>query len=290
MKLITHNDRFHADDVFATAALQLLFGDQITEIIRTRDEKVFPTADIIYDVGGEYNEEENKFDHHQAGYDEERENGIPYSSFGLIWKKWGAKIAGSDEAAQIIDEKLVQVIDAQDNGFATHEKLNDSYSNYSVDGMIASFGPTWKEDNDFDTRFLQAVDFVRPILEREIIGAQHTVEARPILKEAYDKAEDKRILELDEYIPFGKFFQDKEEVLYVVSPNKEKTQWRVVVLQEAKFVNRKDLPSTWAGLRDEELQKVSGVEDATFCHRGLFLAVAKSKRGALRLAKIAVEK
>lgn len=290
MKLITHNDRFHADDVFATAALKILFGDQITEIIRTRDEELFPTADIIYDVGGEYNPDENKFDHHQAGYDEKQENGIPYSSFGLIWKKWGEEICGSAEAAEIVRYRLVQSIDAHDNGFKTHEKLDETFSHYSIDGMIAAFGPTWKEDNDFDTRFFQAVDLVKPVLEREILSAQHTVEAIPILQEAYDRAEDKGIVELDQYMPFGNFFKEKEEVLYVVSPNKEKTQWRVVVLQEESFVNRKDLPSEWAGLRDEELQKVSGVEDATFCHRGLFLAVAKSKEGALELARIAAGK
>ena len=289
MKLVTHNDRFHADDVFATAALRLLLGEKITEIVRTRDEEVFKTADIIYDVGGEYNQAENKFDHHQAGYDEARENKIPYSSFGLIWKKWGAEICGSQEAADIIDEKLVQVIDAHDNGFPTHEKIDESYSSYSVDGMIASFGPTWQEDDDFDTRFFDAVDFVSQILNREILGAQHALLAVPLLQKAYERAEDKRIIELDQYIPFGKFFRDREEVLYVVSPNKEKTQWRVVVLQEAKFVNRKDLPETWAGLRMEELQKVTGVDDATFCHRGLFLAVAKSKDGALQLAKLALK-
>jgi uncharacterized UPF0160 family protein len=41
-------------------------------------------------------------------------------------------------------------------------------------------------------------------------------------------------------------------------------------------------------LKDEELQKISGVSDATFCHRGLFLAGAKSKEGAIKLAEIAL--
>jgi len=49
------------------------------------------------------------------------------------------------------------------------------------------------------------------------------------------------------------------------------------------------LPSAWAGLRDAELQKVSGVEDAVFCHRALFTAVARSKEGAIKLAQIALQ-
>ena len=54
------------------------------------------------------------------------------------------------------------------------------------------------------------------------------------------------------------------------------------------FNNRKNFPQDWAGLRDEELQKVTQVSDAIFCHRGLFLAVAKSKEGAIALAEKAL--
>jgi len=59
-------------------------------------------------------------------------------------------------------------------------------------------------------------------------------------------------------------------------------------LNPNSFENRKDFPNTWAGLRDEEFQKVSGVSDAVFCHRGLFLIGAKSKEGAIKLAQIAL--
>ncbi|MEK7140170.1 MAG: MYG1 family protein, partial [Patescibacteria group bacterium] len=55
------------------------------------------------------------------------------------------------------------------------------------------------------------------------------------------------------------------------------------------FNNRKDFPKPWAGLRDQELQEVTGVSDALFCHKGLFMAVAKSQKGAIKLAQIAVE-
>ena len=52
--------------------------------------------------------------------------------------------------------------------------------------------------------------------------------------------------------------------------------------------NRKDFPTFWGGLRDGELAKVSGIKDAVFCHTGLFLSVAKSKEGAIEMAKIAI--
>ena len=50
-KAVTHNSTFHADDVFATATLSLLFGDDIS-FTRTRDADIIAGADIVYDVGG----------------------------------------------------------------------------------------------------------------------------------------------------------------------------------------------------------------------------------------------
>ena len=55
------------------------------------------------------------------------------------------------------------------------------------------------------------------------------------------------------------------------------------------FENRKDLPAAWAGLRDVDLQAVTGVDDAIFCHNGRFLIVAKTLEGARALAKLALD-
>lgn len=44
----------------------------------------------------------------------------------------------------------------------------------------------------------------------------------------------------------------------------------------------------WSGLRDEELQKVSGVHDATFVHNTGFIGGAKSLQSVLRMAEISL--
>ena len=119
IKVVTHDGSFHADDVFACAALSLWAernGRKI-EIIRTRDENLIKRADIVLDVGMEYDPEKNKFDHHQKDGAGEREFGIRYSSFGLVWKKFGIELSGSEKAAKVIDKILVAPIDAYDNGF-----------------------------------------------------------------------------------------------------------------------------------------------------------------------------
>ena len=53
--------------------------------------------------------------------------------------------------------------------------------------------------------------------------------------------------------------------------------------------DRIKLPESWRGLRNEELEGVSGVKDAIFCHRGGWFAVAGSKEGALLMAQKALD-
>ena len=57
---------------------------------RTRDKEwLTPSLDrIIYDVGGAYNSDNQIFDHHQRP-GPLRDDGKPFSSFGLIWKHYG---------------------------------------------------------------------------------------------------------------------------------------------------------------------------------------------------------
>jgi uncharacterized UPF0160 family protein len=287
MKLVTHDDRFHADDVFTMATFRILLGDKITAVVRTRDEAIIQTADIVFDVGNVYDPETNRFDHHQTEGAGTRENGVPYASFGIVWKKYGAEICGSQQVANFVDEKLILPIDASDNGFKLYDYHIEGVREYVMDAICGSFGATWKEEDNFDTAFFEVVDLAEKILRREIVVARHKADAIPLVEKAYDTAEDKRIIIMDGPYPWKSVLEKHDDVLFAVSPSKDGTQWRVNAMQSAVFVNRKDFPKEWAGLRDEELASVSGVPDAKFCHRKLFLAVARSREGAISLAKMA---
>ena len=289
MNIVTHDERFHADDVFATALMQIVFGEE-AEIKRSRDSVDIENADIVYDVGGIYDDSKNRFDHHQKGGSGERENGIPYAAFGLVWKKWGEKLCGSKHASDIVDNRLIQVIDARDNGFSTHEKKHEEYTSYSIDTMVKTFLPSWKEEADYDERFFKAVDFVRPILEREIELARHKVEAIPLVEKAYSDAKDKRVIVLDRFIPWGEVLNMYEEPAFVIAPHLLTGKWNMIAVQEEGFVNRIDPPMEWRGLYDEDLQKVTGVSDAVFCHRSGFLCIAESKKGIMKMLNIVLNK
>ena len=139
--IVTHNGNFHADDVFSIAALKSIFPD--FNLVRTRDLAVIAQADIVIDVGGEYNPDTGRFDHHQRGGAGARENGIPYSSFGLIWQKYGVEICqGSQEVAHSVDAGLVSTIDAIDCGH-----VEGVSQGISLSQTISMFNPTWQEES-----------------------------------------------------------------------------------------------------------------------------------------------
>ncbi|OGI95174.1 hypothetical protein A2917_00780 [Candidatus Nomurabacteria bacterium RIFCSPLOWO2_01_FULL_42_17] len=293
IKLVTHDGSFHADDIFACATLSIMFEKDNKKfvIIRTRDKEVIDSADYVFDVGGIYDEKLNRFDHHQTGGAGKRKENIEYASFGLVWKKFGVELCGSAKASEIIDKKLVAPIDAHDNGFDLVENKYE-ISPYSIQHFFYSMRPTWREEHVTDDEmFLKCVGMAKEILSREIIQATDGVLAEDLVISTYQDTQDKRIIVLDKHYPFEYILENFSEPLFVICPSRViKNKWTVKALREDPkiFKNRKDFPKSWAGLHNEELQNVSGVKDAVFCHRGLFLAVAKSKEGAVALAKKAL--
>jgi len=287
--LVTHNDRFHADDVFATATLSILLDGNI-KVIRTRDEEWFRKGDFVYDVGGEYDPSREKFDHHQKGGAGVRDNGIPYAAFGLIWKKYGEKVCGSKEIADRIDQSWVQGIDAHDNGLDIYELNNKEVAPITIESIFGLHRPTWKEEQDYDKAFFKLVKYAIELLSRKIVKVRDSIEAELFVDQAYKSAEDKRVIVLDRNYPWSDILIKYPEPLYVLFPRQSNNTWMIGCVRKEKksFENRKSFPESWAGLRDQDLAKVTGVPDSVFCHNARFLAVAKSKEGAIALANKAL--
>ena len=168
---VTHNEVFHADDIFSSAVLQLVFGDDL-EIRRTRDAKEIEEADIAFDVGGINDPKKNRFDHHQKEGGGKRENGIPYAAFGLVWKKWGEELCGSKEAAESIEKKIVQTIDAEDNGVEISGEIVEDVKPYVFDILAAAFRPTWKEEDNYDEHFFELVSFAKKSFGKRNFGSK----------------------------------------------------------------------------------------------------------------------
>lgn len=289
----THDGGFHADEVFAIAALQLALGE--FEVVRTRDAARQADADLRVDVGGRSDAASGDFDHHQRGGAGERENGIPYASFGLIWREFGVRIAGGEQrVADAVDEHLVAGIDANDVGIRlTAASTESEVMPLTVSQIVGAFNPPWDAevgDAEVDAAFARAVEFAKSVLTNELAGASGLARADAIVEVAIAAAEDPRIVVLPTGLPWHRpMLAASGDALYAIYP-KSKGGFAVqaVPAKLGEFDNRKDFPAEWAGLEGEELVSVTGVEDALFAHNGRFYASAKSLDGALALATAAV--
>lgn len=291
MLIATHDGSFHADEVFAVAALAQL--GEPTEVIRTRDRDVLAGADVRVDVGFRHEPASGDFDHHQRDFDGVRANGVRYASFGLVWREFGARICDGDhEAADAVDASLVQGVDANDTGQQLTETLIDGVYPLSVNGIVGGFNARWDEPltpEQERARFDAAVELARGILAREIQSAAAGRRSARIVEEAIAAAPDRRLIELPVNAPWKQVLVPQApDALFVIYPKRQGYGLESVPRELGSFENRRDLPAAWAGLEGDDLIEATGVADALFCHAKRFLVVARSHDGITRLAELAL--
>lgn len=301
IKLVTHDGTFHVDDLFSAALLSMYMEhmDENFKIIRSRNQKVIDNADYVFDVGGVYNPDINRFDHHQLNGAGNRENGIAYSSFGLVWKHFGLILCGGDKDAwEHVDNKIVAPIDASDNGIDIVESKIKNITPYTAGQVFKIFTPTWRERNlSGDEVFQNEVKNIIRVLKREIKVALDESLARKLILTDYNNSKNKKIVEMTGVGYSRGLYQDTlsrlPEPIYVVFKSEHHDVWKIEAIKKSPetFDSRQPFPENWRGSMgdDSKLSKISGVADATFCHRNGFLATAKTREGAIKLAQIALE-
>ncbi|HET9102289.1 MAG TPA: MYG1 family protein [Solirubrobacteraceae bacterium] len=291
MHVVTHDGSFHADEVFAIAALRLLGGP--VHITRTRDPAVVAAADLRVDVGFRDDPSQGDFDHHQREFSRARENGVRYASFGLIWRRYGTEICGGDaDVAAAVDGTLVAPVDANDTGQQLTEGLIDGVRPMTLNGVIGGFNPRWDETltaQEERARFEAAVELAEGVLAREIAAAASGRAAARLVEQALADAADPRVIELPVNAPWKQVLVPASaEALYVIYPKRQGFGLEAVPRELGAFANRRDLPEAWAGREGEDLAAVTGVPEALFCHAKRFLAVARTREAIGRLAELAL--
>jgi uncharacterized UPF0160 family protein len=287
----THSGSFHADDVFAIAAVSLL-GEPV-EVVRTRDRDALARADLRVDVGFRDDPATGDFDHHQRDFDAARDNGVRYASFGLVWREFGARLCdGDSEVADAVDGSLVQSVDANDTGQQLTRSLVEGVRPMTVSGIIGGFNARWDETltpAQERERFDAAVAFASGILAREVASAASGRRSERIVHDAIAEAADPRVVELPVNAPWKQaLVPATADALFVIYPKRQGFGLEAVPRELGSFDNRRDLPAAWGGLEGADLVAATGVEDALFCHAKRFLVVARSHAGIERLAELAV--
>lgn len=275
---VTHSGTMHADEVFATAFLDLYLGD--LRVFRTSnvDFDMLNPNTLVYDIG------RGKYDHHQEDA-LKRENGITYSSFGLLWKEFGkdyiTKLGIEDVLAMFlgIDKDLVEGIDADDNGF--FPKVEANYRVKTLPNIIKLFNPSFDSDQDESSQFLKAVDFAKTIFIEEFNSIKGKVIADKKIQGILDSLEDnQKYLILDEYLPYEESIlnSDKANSLLFVAFPSNRGGYAIKVLPKSfeDRTARVAFPEEWSGKVGEELEKISGISGLTFCHTGRFIVSCKN--------------
>lgn len=279
---ITHGGVFHADEVMATAIMSALGPVALCRTFKVPED----TTAFVYDIGG------GEYDHHQRGGNGARENGVPYSSAGLVWRDFGRLLVSCEEAWAFVDQELIAGIDALDNG--VYPSVEYPIAAASFSSLISAFNPNWDEEKSPDEAFLEAVTFAQGVLSRAIETAESKARAKELVDTAIAASEE-RVIVLPRFAPWQEYVLASEdpkaaEALYVVFPS-NRGGYNVQAIPDAvdSFGNRKPLPEAWRGLRDGDLQEVIGVADATFVHPAGFIGGAATLAGATAMARKAIE-
>ena len=260
----THGGKFHADDVFATALLQILRPDfKVTRGFVVPDD----FDGIVYDVGG------GMFDHHSEPR-ECRPNGTPYAAFGLLWRVLGAGLVGEHQA-RLLDENFIQPLDLNDN---TGEQN-------SLADAIGSFNPVWDGKDDPDTCFARAIPFAKQVLENEINAANAVNRADATVQQAYQNARD-GIVVLPGYMPWKNGLY-KTDAIFVVYPSQRGGYSAQCVSDYRTKRSKVPFPGGWAGQPAEVLREKSGL-GLSFCHPSRFLITADDKTQAIEACRRAL--
>ncbi len=288
--LVTHGGKFHADEVFATAFLSTIIDNPV--VCRVLDVPTDLKKDVlVYDVG--YGE----FDHHMKDFNLRHASGVKYASFGLIFKKYGMDYLRrvDEEYAEMVftmlEKELVEGIDAVDNG--EFPVINAPYVYRSLDTIIGDFNCCWNEEVDNDIYFKQAVDIALMIFAATVKKCFAKASAKKIVDEAIEKSTN-HIMVLDKHLPFKDFVitssnPKANDILFVITPS-NRNGYNINTIPKSKdtYLTRCDFPKEWGGLIDDDLQRVSGIKSAIFCHKTLFLAVCGTLDDAYLMAQKAI--
>lgn len=282
----THSGKFHADDVLAYAMLKEFFSSEL-KLSRTRDLDLIAQADIVFDVGGIFEPNNGRFDHHQKTYEG------PLSSAGMVLNWLEAESHISPILAETLRLRIVNYVDDVDNGRVFPNPSTPCFS-----AIVDSFNQGCNDFDAFNAAFLKAGQFAQTLVKGFRIELEEVAEAKSTVHKAMLEAESRgsNIIVLDDYIKWKPAYFElggaEHFTEFVLFPTLQGTYQCVAISpEENSFAQKRSFPIEWAGLVDDELSQICGVEDAVFCHKNRFLFICKSKDSvfkAMRAAHILV--
>eukprot|EP00003_Mantamonas_plastica_P030548 TRINITY_DN763_c1_g1_i3.p1 TRINITY_DN763_c1_g1~~TRINITY_DN763_c1_g1_i3.p1 ORF type:complete len:192 (-),score=62.16 TRINITY_DN763_c1_g1_i3:29-604(-) len=177
-------------------------------------------------------------------------------------------------------------------------------SSTDLPSRVGRLNPAWnEEDADEDALFVKAMEMVGAEFSETIMRfGKLWLPAREIVVKAIEsRAEHSasgEILVLEQACPWKDHLVDLEKALgekedlfkYVLFPDKRQG-WRIqaVPVKPDSFELRLGLPKAWRGMRDGDLDGVTGLPGGVFVHMNGFIGGHTTFEGALGMAQKSLE-
>lgn len=192
--LVTHHGKFHADDVFSTAWLKIIYKDaQINRIDRNEIYKYKNNSEyFIYDIGN------GKYDHHSKDSKEYRPNGNPYAAFGKIVRDTYQLVDFDKNTYLLFDNFFVSPIDTVDNNGP-----GSAISQHS--DIIRAMNQEDLYGDEQEKAFLKAVEYAEFVLSVMINKFLSEKKLEEKTKELALQHKGKDIVILDKFYPTNPF-------------------------------------------------------------------------------------
>jgi uncharacterized UPF0160 family protein len=191
---------------------------------------------------------------------------------------------------RLFREALVLGVDAHDNGKDTQLPGYCTYSQIIANFRPILYDPPPKEE---DVAFSHALDFALGHLKRLWKRYLYIQSCKEIVEESMKRKG--HCLFFDTGVPWLELFFELGGVThpakFVIMPSGGHWNLRAIPpTYEDRMNVRLPLPEEWAGLLDQDLKKVSGIEGAVFCHKGRFISVWETREDAIKALNYVIAK
>lgn len=290
VSIATHDGLFHADEVFSFALLEVIYPNINIEIARTRNKDILDKMHVVLDVGGSYDPQRLRIDHHQK-------EGVPTYIFEEDGVERTPKMATAGMVLNLLADELwsksifismsnwISQIDFQDNGDID---LVGETKATTMSGVISMFNDPEVTSNNQFVNFYEAVQLAKTLINKKIQALTAKQEFEDTVIESSRHAVN-GIMCLPKGGPWVETVLENQpyfdQVKVCVYPVTE-SDWRVQTLPgQTRFDMKCPAPETWRGLRDQNLANVNGIADSKFVHAAGFIGGTTCKETAIKFAE-----
>lgn len=294
--VVTHNGLFHADEGFGVAFLNLLLGSEM-RVDRTRNPQEIEDAYVALDVGGVYDNDGLRYDHHQREFTELHEGtSVKLAACGLIWRHFGTclitKLHPELDIEQVqtlwqsVDETICRPVDMQDNGQCTFKTDGAEAQALTITMMVSSFNQQDIYSPAQDEAFLRVVEILKEYVLNFLRAGANKLQLLKEAEEAVKAQLGSRVLVLNKFLPYREIVlkaNAEEGGQFDLVTYPAKGQWNIQTVSvddtpENFYSQRVSLPERLWGLTGPNASKESlGGSALVFCHKTGFLAAVKAE-------------